>query len=181
MTKTANVQAIEEATGRKWGDWILFMAKLGAERLPHSEIANRVYDELNGRLDNPGWWAQAVTVAYEQHIGRRAPGQRADGTYEFSLSRTLAGTMDEVFERWLRHVADRTDFNGVLIAKTPTTSQTATRRHWGCGLEGGARLSADVNPKDAGKSILTVTHAKLPSAEEAERWKAYWRSELEAL
>ena len=36
------------------------------------------------------WWSQHVTVAYEQARGIREPGQRQDGSFEASVSRTVA-------------------------------------------------------------------------------------------
>lgn len=40
---------------------------------------------------------------------------------------------------------------------------------------------ANTYGKPAGKAGLTITHAKLSSAVDAERWKAYWKSQLENL
>jgi hypothetical protein len=38
----------------------------------------------------PGWWSQTVAVGYERIKGLRAIGQRMDGSFEASKSRTFA-------------------------------------------------------------------------------------------
>ena len=37
-----------------------------------------------------GWWAQGITVGYEQAHGRRLPGQQADGTFSVTVTKTIA-------------------------------------------------------------------------------------------
>lgn len=90
---------VERATGRTWDDWLRFMDRIGAERLDHRAIALRVYRELDGTLEQVGWWAQPVTVAHEQHIGRRISGQRPDGTFQASVSRATGLGTAELVDR----------------------------------------------------------------------------------
>src|SRR2546427_12399558 len=47
---------------------------------------------------------EVITVSYEQHIGRREPGQSCEGDFPAAASRVLIGTLDEALERWLRRV-----------------------------------------------------------------------------
>ena len=70
------------------------MASIGAEQLSHHEIASALITELDGKVDNLGWWAQATAVAYEQYVGRRVPGQRPDGTFQTSVSRSTSLGME---------------------------------------------------------------------------------------
>lgn len=88
MTQNSRIEAVERATGRTWDEWLAYMAGIGAERLTHHEIAAALVAELDGTVDNLGWWAQATAVAYEQYMGRRVPGQRPDGTFQTSVSRS---------------------------------------------------------------------------------------------
>ena len=55
--------------------------------------------ELDGRVDNPAWWAQSVTVAYEQDSGRRFPGQRPKGTFQTSVSKSTQLGMAELMDK----------------------------------------------------------------------------------
>ena len=95
-TKPISTAAIEKGTARSWQDWLAFLEEIGADRLSHKEIAERV--AATG--DASGWWSQSIAVAYEQRIGRRRPGQRSDGTYQASASRTIPGTRDEALVAW---------------------------------------------------------------------------------
>ncbi len=121
------------------------------------------------------WWAQGVAVAYEQHIGRREPGQVADGTFEASVNKTMEGTMDQAMKAGIDLFDGRKEFSNQAIVKAPATTETDKRRHWGCGLEDGSRVSVDVYEKSPGKVNLSVTHTKLASSELMERWRAYWK------
>lgn len=96
----ANLDAIVAATGRGWEDWTAWLEDVGAHDVTeHAEVAALVLARLREpggpAVPNPEWWAQSVTVAWEQHTGRRAPGQRTDGTFDANASRTVPGTMDE--------------------------------------------------------------------------------------
>lgn len=177
-----NITAIEAATGIAWDDWLEYLGSVHAEGLSHPQIVAEVMKRLPD-LDSPGWWAQGVTVAYEQTTGRRLPGQRSDGTFEPTVSRTLPGTMAEAMARWQQLVDGSTEFNGVAIDGTPATSHTDKRQHWGCRLVDGTRISADVDTYSTplGKANLTITHQRLPAAEAAAEWKAFWKTTLEKI
>jgi len=90
MTTTSRIEAIERATGRSWDAWLAYMGSIGADQLSHHAIASALIEELDGTVDNVGWWAQATAVAYEHHVGRRVPGQRPDGTYQTNVSRATS-------------------------------------------------------------------------------------------
>ncbi len=93
MTRAANIPAIEKSTNIAWTEWLLFLESIGAKNLSHKEIAQHVHNKLKASHENSGWWAQGITVAYEQHIGRRKPGQTNDGFFQVAVSKTLAGTI----------------------------------------------------------------------------------------
>jgi len=182
MTQPANIAAIEKATDTSWAEWLEFLEGINAKDSPHKEIAERVYAKLkstNANNESNGWWAQGIAVAYEQYVGRRQPGQRSDGMYGFSVTKTMSGTMDEAMQTWLRFAEGRLEFSDVAIAKSPTTSQTDKRRHWGCGLADGTSVSVDASPKTFDKALLAITHEKLSSQKAADHWKIYWKSVLE--
>ncbi|TKT82564.1 hypothetical protein [Aquamicrobium sp. LC103] len=171
-----NTAAIEKGTGKTWQAWLVFLEEIGAAELSHTEIARRVGD--TGEAS--GWWAQSITVAYEQHIGRRLPGQDGDGSFQLSVTKTLPGTMDEAMAAWQALAGRRTDFSGVAIASGPRMSATEKWRRWGATLEDRSRVIASVNQKTPDKAGFAVTHQKLASAEAAEVWRAFWKDFLKA-
>ncbi|GAA3599183.1 hypothetical protein GCM10022198_24330 [Klugiella xanthotipulae] len=188
MAQSSRIPAIERATERDWDDWLAFLDNIGASDLSHAEIAQAVFTRLNGSPANSGWWAQGVTIAYEQHIGRRIPGQSSAGDYAVSVTKTVSGTIEEGRERWLAFVRGRAEFGDVAITSGPTQSESEKWRYWRCGLEDGTRVTVSFTPKAAAaqaagegapaKSLLAVNHTKLESIDEVEHWRALWKAVL---
>lgn len=180
MTKPANIDAIEDTTGISWKEWVYFLEGENASSLSHKEIAQKVYEKLGNRLDNSGWWSQSVAVAYEQHIGRRKPGQRSDGSYEVTANKTLSGSPDDALAAWTTLVGARTEFDGVSFDE-PSVSKTDKWRHWRAAMGDGSRVSVSTTAQSSEKSIISVTSSKLESSEHVERWRAYWKTLLQDL
>src|SRR6478752_2994115 len=74
--------AVLQATGRPRDDWFELLDAGGAQALTHKEIAT----VLVARHGVDPWWAQSVTVAYEQARGIRRPGQKQLGTSPLALN-----------------------------------------------------------------------------------------------
>jgi len=55
MTTNSRIKAVERATNRTWDEWLLFMDSIGAKKFSHHEIATKVLEELDGKVDNLGW------------------------------------------------------------------------------------------------------------------------------
>jgi hypothetical protein len=85
---------LKAATGRVRAEWHALLDAAGAAGWKHPEIARWLY-ETQG-VD--GWWAQGITVGYEQAHGRRLPGQQADGTFSVTVTRTIASPRAAVVE-----------------------------------------------------------------------------------
>ena len=108
MIKPASTRAIEEATGASWQEWCAFLDDQGAAQLDHIAIVRkaRTFREISG------WWAQGVAVAYEQHIGRRKPGQRSDGLFNASVSRTIKALLEPAYASWCNFAASLSEIDG---------------------------------------------------------------------
>ena len=57
-----NIASIEKATNKSWKQWVSELDKSGASELSHTELARKLYDELDGKIDNQNWWAQHKTL-----------------------------------------------------------------------------------------------------------------------
>jgi len=180
MTKPSNVASIEDATKLTWDEWLEFLDSVHAEELNHTEIAEKVREKLEGRIESAGWWSQGVTVAYEQHIGRREPGQRSDGSYETSVTRTLDGTKDDIFALCLKHFEGVKTWNGKAVSNE-RTSITPVRSYWRCDLEGGSKVALSVEQKTPNKTMVAIAHTKLESAESKNDWQTFWKDVLDKL
>lgn len=181
MVTSQNTAAIARATGRPWDAWLEELDGAGAREMDHPQITGLAIARMPESLDNPGWWAQGVAVAYEQHHGMRVPGQTSDGMFQASASKTFRGTRDEAWAAWTELVADREEFNGVGLAQAPTTSETPKWRYWRVSLEDGTRVSVGVTPKGDERATVGLEHAKLGSPEEIDRWKPFWKALLAEL
>jgi hypothetical protein len=180
MTKPSNLSSIETATGKIWTEWVQWLNEAGAGDMAHSEIATLVHGALEGKVDSSGWWAQGVTVAYEQHIGRRAPGQRNDGSYEVSVTKLIPGSRQDVFALWMEAYDHTTEFDGKTVENIRTRI-TPVRSYWRCDFMDGSRLSIAAEQRTPGKAQLSATHTKLYSAEEKDDWRKFWRQVLDRL
>ena len=182
MTKPQSVGPYVKVTKRGWPEWVAVIDAMGGRELSHPDIVPLVQHELaHLELKNHGWWAQGITIAYEQHIGRRIPGQQGDGTFAASASKTIPGSMDAAITAWTALVAGRRSFNGLEVTDAPTTSATAKWRYWRCGLEGDSRVNVTVNESGPGKCRVAVQHSQLGSPEAAAECKAYWKAQLASL
>ncbi|HWL66621.1 MAG TPA: hypothetical protein VNP73_11655 [Actinomycetota bacterium] len=104
----------------------------------------------------------------------RAPGQRADGTYSASASKTIATTTkkaydafasDDIRSNWL---GDHPwELGTVRVGKSLTA-------RW----EDGTRLYVSFEPKDKGKVQVALAHERIPEASRADQMKLFWREHL---
>lgn len=176
--------ALKKATGRDWAGWVARLDKAGAASMTHAQIATHLHDHEG--VDD--WWAQMVTVGYEQAKGRRARHQKPDG-YSVSGSKTVAAPVEAVFgaftvarqrARWLP---------GAELTIRKSTEFKSARITWNGGIRvrGEAGTSVEVNFYDKSgrtgqtKSMVQVQHSKIPDAAAAEKIKAWWKARLEAL
>lgn len=117
--KSSNIEAITKATSKPWEQWMEQLDSAGAKDLSHKPLASMIYQLMPAGLENPGWWAQSVAIAYEQHIGRRVPGQASDGSFKGSVSTTLNMDLEGALQSWVNTVAEFSEFNGAHLRQNP--------------------------------------------------------------
>jgi hypothetical protein len=166
--------AVQKATGRTWADWVAALDAAEAHRMSHRDIVRRV-DETDGAIG--GWWCQSVAVGYERIRGLREVGQRRDGAFEASKSRTLpvdVSTLYAMFadarrrKKWLPQ--------GPKRVRTALADKSI-RLDW----EDGTQVNLHFVPKGVAKSSVAVQHTKLAGKVAANRAKAFWQERLDAL
>ncbi|RKN39661.1 hypothetical protein [Micromonospora endolithica] len=190
---------LRERTGRGWDEWFALLDDENTAGRSGEDTAGRSGDDTAGRSGAgtadarthgeiaawlvtthrvPGWWAQTVTVGYEQARGLRAPGQGRDGGYSTGGSRTVAVPVERLFDafadealraRWLPEVEVR-----VRTATAPRTF----RADW---AGGPTRIVVGFVAVGPTKSKVTVQHEKVTDPRRAADLKAYWRDRLAAL
>ncbi|MGB7447889.1 MAG: hypothetical protein WA892_02060 [Ornithinimicrobium sp.] len=175
---TPRIQAIEKATERSWTDWLAYMDRVGAENLDHHAIATHLLTELDGIVDNLGWYAQAIAVAYEQHIGRRVPGQQPDGNFRMSVSRSTAHQMADLMSKWLTFAATDPDVRRLTCVE-PRVSGTDHRMTWRTKGHHGSNITVISEPKKNGTAALVVQHGGLPSPAISADTRLTWTAVLD--
>jgi hypothetical protein len=164
---------IKAKTGCGWNRWVAALDHLGADKMPHRDIAALVVSKY--KID--GWWAQSVTVGYERIKGLRAIGQRRDGSYEATKSRTFNVPLSTLFDAWA-NAAVRGRWLDRHIGKVRTSSPGKSMRLDG---EDGSIVAVGFMSKGPSKSAVAVQHTKLHDAATAKRLKEYWSERLAAL
>lgn len=165
--------SLKAATGCTWERWVKALDHVEAHTWSHRDIAKHVRE----RYKVDGWWAQTVTVGYERIKGLRAIGQRRDGSFEATKSRTFAAPLTRVYrafadrasrERWLPDVE--------LVIRTATRGKSM-RITW----PDRSSVAVGFARRGGGKSQVAVQHEKLPDRATATRVKQFWAERLEAL
>jgi hypothetical protein len=145
----------------------------GAAEMSHREIAEIV----SGKYKVADWWSQAVTVGYERIKGLRARGQRRDGSYEASKSKTFNVPVETLYDAW-KDAATRKRWLGDSVVKV----RTATPHKWmRLGWNDGSIVAVGFLAKGKSKSSVAVQHTKLSDQETAGRLKTFWSERLDAL
>lgn len=173
MSQAISEEKIQEATGKPWKEWLELLEASGARDLSHRDIATMLREEHG--VDS--WWAQGLTVRYEQETGRRLPSQESDGTFTASATKVLAGTPKETLEWWQQKIIDMPEINGLTIIKSDI-SKTEKRRYFRAQLSDNSRLIVAVEEKAPKKSLLAVQHEKLLTKVSADEWKEFWKAFL---
>ena len=164
---------IKEKTGCGWERWVKALDHKKAYTWPHREIAKYV----NEKYKIPGWWAQTITVGYERIKGLRAVGQRRDGSFEANKSKTFPVPLARLYRAFNDARTRARWLPGVDLTVRTATRERSMRITWPdrtsvvVGFEG----------KGPGKSLVALTHEKLPDRDSATRTKQYWAERLGAL
>ena len=172
-----DTSAIERTTGREWSEWVALLDRHGAREYDHGAIATVAAGHMATQVDNPAWWAQSVAVAYEQHIGRRVPGQRADGTFQMSVTRSTPLDMHALMERW-RAFSEADAEVASLITGDVRPSGPEKRLHWRAKATDGSTIQVTAEPRATGAALI-ATATGTPHLEANEAARAAWAAVVE--
>lgn len=160
--------SLRAATGKNRDDWRAILAAAGASDWSHRAIATWLVTDAG--VDP--WWAQNITVDFEQHSGRRRPGQRADGSFEVSASRRVPGEQPDALAAAVASVS-------AALERQPTSVNDAGKyfsARWK--LEDGTAVTASIPPSSGGKTTVSLSFVGLASEEALPAAKEFLRSAL---
>ncbi|SFR99512.1 hypothetical protein SAMN04487783_0357 [Agrococcus baldri] len=151
IDKSTSAEALLAATGRTREAWRALLEQAGALEWTHKATAEWLVNEQG--VD--GWWAQGITVDFEQTHKGRLPGQQADGTFVVSKTRTVPGErLDALAAVRTAIEARHGDAHGENLA----ASYPVVR--WR--LDDGTRLSAAAQKQGKSGTGINLTFEKLP-------------------
>jgi uncharacterized protein YndB with AHSA1/START domain len=166
-------EAVRRATGRPWPQWFAILDRWGAREREHAEIARW----LAGEHGVDGWWAQGITVSYEQARGMRAPGERPHG-FSVTASKTVAAPVERLYAAVTEEELRETWLPGADMRLRTSTAPRSARYDW---EDGSTRVVFGFVDKGEGKSQVALEHERLPDADAAEGMKAWWRERVAEL
>jgi hypothetical protein len=164
---------LKARTGCTWERWVKALDHVKAHTWTHREIAAYIVKTYK----IPGWWAQSVTVGYERIKGLRAVGQRRDGSFEASKSKTFAVPLDRLYTAFDEPRVRARWLPGVDLTVRTATRSKSMRITWP------DKTSVDVLFESQGlsKSRVALAHVKLADQAAATQAKSFWAGRLEAL
>jgi hypothetical protein len=167
-------EAVQRATGHGRGEWFRLLDRWGAVERDHRAIAAWIRHEHG--VDN--WWAQTLTVDYEQARGLRPRGGRRDGTFAAGASTTVSVPVGLLFKAFIDSNVRRRWLSGAVLRER--TRQPGRSARFDVN-DDGARLAVGFTAKGAAKSQVALLHDRLPNARAARQARAFWREHLAAL
>jgi hypothetical protein len=164
---------LQERTGCTWERWVKALDYAKAYTWPHREIAKHVAEKYKV----PGWWAQTVTVGYERIKGLRSVGQRRDGLFEASKSKTFGVPLTRLYGAFHNSRTRARWLPGVDLTIRTATRGKSMRITW----PDRTSLEVGFTRRGPAKSQVALQHGKLPDRAAATRMKEYWTERLAAL
>lgn len=164
---------VKTSTGCTWESWVKALDYAGAHAWPHREIARYVHEKFKV----PSWWTQTVTVGYERIKGLRAIGQRRDGGFTATKSRTVAVPLSRLYRAFRDSRSRARWLPGVDLTIRSTTKEKSMRIAW----PDGSIVLVGFLGKGRSKSQVALEHANLPDQAAADRFKVFWGERLDVL
>jgi hypothetical protein len=164
---------LEARTGCTWERWVKALDRVQAYTWSHREIAAHVQE----KYEIPGWWAQGVTVGYERIKGLRAAGQRRDGSFAATKSRTFPVPLVRLYRAFHDARTRARWLPGVRLTVRAAKRGKSMRITW----PDRTSVAVGFTSKGPAKSAVAVQHEKLADRAAAARVKQYWAERLDAL
>lgn len=170
-------EKIRAGTGRGWDEWVELAAAGPGRDASHAQIASWAIDDHG----LPGWWGHGVAVGVRRLTGQRVPGQMADGTFAVSRTKTLPLAEPDLRETVLAPGSWPLLLPGldVTLRSKPTSKSLRFAVVDDSGPAGSVLVTLAAVGAD--RCRTTVSHEKLGSSAEGERWKTFWAGWLDVL
>lgn len=162
-------EKIKEKTGCTWEKWVYALDRKKAYDLPHGELA----ELIKTKYKTPDWWTQQVAVGYERIKGLRVKGQRRNGTFSASKSKTYNVPVETLFEAWTDAKIRKRWLGDDTVKIRKATSPKSIRLE-----QDGSIIAVLFTKRGPAKSSVSIDEEKLPSKEAAVAVREYWTEKL---
>jgi hypothetical protein len=169
-----SADGVVRGTGRSRDEWFTVLDDWGAVDRPYREIAGW----LAAHHDLSDWWAQKLTVEYEQARGLRAPGVRPDGTFTITVSKTVAAGVERLFEAFVEDAVRERWLPGAVMRERTSKPGRSARFDW---EDGSTRVNVGFAAAGGSKSRVGLEHQGLADPDAARSARDFWRERLGAL
>ncbi|MGD9488658.1 MAG: SRPBCC domain-containing protein [Calditrichaceae bacterium] len=166
-------ETVLNKTGKTWDEWFHILDSAEADSMDHKDIA--AY--LNSYHEVGPWWAQMLTVTYEQARGIRKPHEKPDG-FEISKSKTINAPPEKLFDAWNNPELRSQWLSGTSPEIRTANPYSTLRFQW---IDRKSIVSVNLYPRKNGKCQVVVQHSKLRNSDEAKKMKDFWSERLEDL
>jgi hypothetical protein len=166
MANKISNDAVKKRTGKNWQEWYKILNDAGARKMNYKEIATWIY--YNN--DVSGWWAQMITMQYEQAIKGRLKHEKPGG-FEISKGKTVDVPISKLYSAWEKKLMRDKWLSKPNLKIRNATPGKSMRATW---VDEETTLNVYFYNKGKDKSQVSVQHIKLRDSREAERMKKYW-------
>jgi hypothetical protein len=132
---------------------------------------------LREQHQTPAWWAQMMTVGYEQALGLPRKHQKTDGK-EVSVIKTVQAKLHVLFHAWADEAARSKWFPRRKFTVRKAAPNKSLRLSWG---DGQSRVEVNFYARGEAKSQVTCQHRKLAEPADVEKMRAFWAKALQTL
>ena len=188
-------EAVKNATGKTWDEWIELLDNEGARELTHKEIVALLEDK--GYIHSE-WRQQNVTVGYELVRGSRVIGETAEAGFEIGVQKTFNLPAEQAWDLLTSTAGLKTwlgDVTGMQFIKGQKYRTSEGVRGEIRSLKPGERIRLTWQPADWSKSStlqfsiipkknrvsIRIHHEKLAGETERSQMRDRWREVLERL
>lgn len=186
-------QKVNEATGHGWDHWFEVLDKFNVAKHGHTKAAKHLREEHG--MD--AWWCQSVSIQYEHERGLRENRQQTVGTFQVSVTRTLAVALEKAWDAWAdpKNVSEwmktkhRQDFEEDGTYSNSDGDQGRFKKivpnkrivfTWGhANHTPGSDVIVEFSSKEEGRCTVKLTHRKIHTQQEAEDLVKSWRRAMD--
>lgn len=185
-------EACKEATGKTLDEWIKYLEDNPDLAAKRREAIRNMYDQMS-RTDI--WWPTTIFVEYERKHGKTKKDGLLDG-YTICATKTIAASVPDLYNAWTSDKSEQwygtfnseetekghEDESGNFANATRMRENKDLRYLWhtaGCPHQTQADVVFD--DKGKGKTLITITHSKIQTREEADGLRAAWGEALNRL